>query len=677
MRNVYWAKQATSVFGGVNRRKRIGDGEWGDAENLSTREYPTATVREKRVIRSLRVTAGSTELPSATNEGQALDLTQSDGLVYLSTYDLLLGGAVLVGDDTLQTAGKPEKIVPFGRGAFTTDGTFIPYAESSGTPTPIYTRAKIKGTCSIGVSDASGNTVAVETTKPGTPTDGQYWYDASKPGLYRWSGATEEWVPVPETWLKLTWTSGNVTESVALDSLFDGSRRNDCVTVRLARPKSIADLMKWIMIKVIFTMNRTSLESSYIVENAEPVTEEVDGQTVTTGYAMILRGAFVPMFNALDVEVERKLPVFDYICSSRNRVWGCRYGENSDGDSVNEIYASALGDQLNWFKYEGTAADSYTASVGKGGAWTGIAAVEDDVFFFKEDRIFWLSGTQPSDFRLREIEGPGIAPGQAKSVIVKDGTIYYKATRGFMRISGYSYPVGISTQIDEVSTGPLVGVADRNLLRWVGEDGVYVLDLQTGAWMTESRILTKKGTIDTEAEEPVTWETVAPAPFGAVQIGGYPVLFVRTPMVSEGTEVETLEAVCFGEQEISTAGFPNCYGSSHGISFSWVESTENAVEWQAVTGLRGLADVELKRLRSLQIRVVTEGECSVKAWIEYDLDGTWIPIANEKRKKKGTFLLRHENSRQCDFYRLKFEGVGDVTIYDIAEELEYGGEFAR
>ena len=71
------------------------------------------------------------------------------------------------------------------------------------------------------------------------------------------------------------------------------------------------------------------------------------------------------------ITISRKMPKMDFVIESNNRLWGCRYGENNDGDTVNEIYCSKQGDFKNWQCFEGVATDSYVASCGTDGEWTG------------------------------------------------------------------------------------------------------------------------------------------------------------------------------------------------------------------------------------------------------------------------------------------------------------------
>ena len=72
------------------------------------------------------------------------------------------------------------------------------------------------------------------------------------------------------------------------------------------------------------------------------------------------------------VTVKRAVPDMDFVVEQGNRLWGCKYGI-VNGEAVNEIYASKLGDFRNWNSFAGLSTDSYAASRGSDGVFTGAA----------------------------------------------------------------------------------------------------------------------------------------------------------------------------------------------------------------------------------------------------------------------------------------------------------------
>lgn len=86
----------------------------------------------------------------------------------------------------------------------------------------------------------------------------------------------------------------------------------------------------------------------------------------------------------------RTAPDMDFVCQCGNRLWGCRYG--NDGEkNINELYCCALGDFKNWNQYLGLSTDSWRASVGSDGVWTGAVNYLGSPVFFKENCIHRIS----------------------------------------------------------------------------------------------------------------------------------------------------------------------------------------------------------------------------------------------------------------------------------------------
>lgn len=88
-------------------------------------------------------------------------------------------------------------------------------------------------------------------------------------------------------------------------------------------------------------------------ENAIGILDNVQSQT----------GATIKMYQVI--------PQMDFVIECKNRLWGCFYGKNDAGETINEIYCCVLGDFKNWYRFMGVSTDSYVASVGTEGPWTG------------------------------------------------------------------------------------------------------------------------------------------------------------------------------------------------------------------------------------------------------------------------------------------------------------------
>ena len=127
------------------------------------------------------------------------------------------------------------------------------------------------------------------------------------------------------------------------------------------------------------------------------------------------------------VTLKRSVPDMDFVCTNENRVWGCK------GDS---IFASKLGDPYNWNVFDGLSTDAFSVESGTAGAFTACVSYLGYPCFFKEDKIFKMYGTIPTNFQLMSSAVLGVMKGSHKSLAVAGETLYYLSKVGIMAYSG-------------------------------------------------------------------------------------------------------------------------------------------------------------------------------------------------------------------------------------------------
>lgn len=502
----------TQTFLGLDRRERIADGAWSEMRNMTVDGYPVAGTRRPRRVAAFAeqdyVFDGLGGHPvmdgKPTASARIEDRNGFDSIIMLSEGGKLYKQGTPFWENplTFHSVGLDDpgdQIAVMGRKIITNRCGVVEDISVVYSETEIHSAyAKYSGKCTLLNVNADGSTMTVATgSEPQNPANGDYWYDSKRGGLYCYSSSSGDWVPTPTSYILLTFdeSDGGTYDGDSL-SLFDNSQRNDCVRLSFPPPTNPVEYLVWLAWVAILSADG-QLENyfnNYIVEKAWTETDEQTGNTLRK---MMLRGTYLPSSvfyrqnpQKLNMQVERRAPVMDYIVEHKNRIWGCRYGENDKGQFVNEIYASALGDPLNWFRFEGTAADSYMMSVGTGGPFTGATATEDYVIFFKEDRCYLISGDEPANFRRREVPGPGVQAGSARSAVQSGGFVYYKSLSGVMRLSPYNYPTLISSALgDDVWTDAIGGTDDKKYyLSMVNPDGVrelYAFDFSTGQWTQE------------------------------------------------------------------------------------------------------------------------------------------------------------------------------------------------
>lgn len=136
------------------------------------------------------------------------------------------------------------------------------------------------------------------------------------------------------------------------------------------------------------------------------------------------------------IRIERLMPDMDFITECNNRLWGCS-SEN------HEIYCCALGDPTNWRTYQGLSTDSWAATVGGDGEFTGAATHMGTVMFFKQNEIIKIYGDKPANFQIVTQKARGVQKNCAKSLCTMDENLYYLSEGRMVRYSG-AWPEDVS-----------------------------------------------------------------------------------------------------------------------------------------------------------------------------------------------------------------------------------------
>ena len=347
-----------------------------------------------------------------------------------------------------------------------------------------------------------------------------------------------------------------------------------------------------------------------------------------------------------DQGVIDEAPDLDLILESQNRLWGCRYGLNQDNEFVNEIYASKQGDFNTWDSFEGNAQDSYTATLGSEGKFTGAINYRGLPIFFKENCIHTVYGSYPANYQIETLVCEGVQDECEDSVAIINGVVYYKARSGIFAYDG-SMPVKISDQLGDISkylrasAGVLgdkyyISMADPETLQTVAEDGNAIVYDDPVAFMervvfvydTKNRIWYK----ETSFSSPVT------------------------------------------ETEIFCNFKGNLYFAPVGKSMRTVIGTsknEDAVKWYAETGIIGVDDPDKKYVSRLDIKMSLEIGAKARFYIQYDSSGEWEYLFTMTGTSLRSFSIPIRPKR-CDHFRLKLEGEGDMKLFSLCKNVERG-----
>lgn len=336
---------------------------------------------------------------------------------------------------------------------------------------------------------------------------------------------------------------------------------------------------------------------------------------------------------AKPILIKRPLPLMDFVCEHQNRIFGCRYGLNAKGEFVNEIYASKLGDPSSFYDFQGLSTDSYAASCGSEGAFTGIFSHMGYVVFFKESKIIRLFGTKPSNYTLNEDAYAGVGLNASPSLALLNGRLFYQGANGIYTYAG-STPEVISAPLGDspLTHGVAAFCRDSYYLCATenGKRGLYVYDTRRGIWHFEDHT-----------------DYIRLAPFNGNLIG------IRRD--GDSYYLDLLNASAVPPRLTELFGPP--------------VSVEGDLEWSAESGDLGLALDEHKYLRSIKVRIDAPKGSAVRFMLMTDSSGVWEECGYLTSTKLDSYRLTFLPPR-CDHLRLKLVGRGDCTVHSITKTFE-------
>ena len=570
-------RQMVDVFKGYNHNLRIGDEEFFDMKNMTSDYYPILAPRGKRgVYASLDAPGG---------------LIAKDNLCYVDGADFIVDkyripmGLSTAEEDCpkqLTSMGAYVIIMPDKKFINTMNLNDHGSIEASFTA---HSEVSFE-LCTI-TGDTYQNTT-VSPTAPANPKNLDNWIDTStKPHtLKRYSTASEMWVSIATTYVKIS--------SPGLGASF---KQYDGVTI------------SGITVPEAESLNGTAA-----------VWECGDDYIVVVG---ILDSVATQEGN---VTIERKMPNMDFIIESENRLWGCRYGTAVNGEVVNEIYASKLGDFRNWNCFMNLSTDSYAASCGTDGQFTGAITHLGYPLFFKENYVHKVYGNYPANFQIQTTACRGVQKGSHNSLAIVNETLFYKSRSGVCAYDGSlpteaSYALGNETYSDAVAGahGNKYYISMKDV---AGKWHLFVFDVAKGMWHRE----------------------------------------------------DDFRADCFC----------SCRGELYAIDHStkniitFIVSdnpAEEVVSWMAQTGPIGTEMPDMKYISRLTIRMSMDVGTRVRFLIQYDSKGDWEQICSLTGRNLRSFPVPIR-PRRCDHLRLRIEGEGDARFYSITKTVEQGSDIS-
>ena len=590
-----------TAFLGLNRTNTAKDSssmEMNEEKNLSSRAYPYLACTTPKAI--VKACDSNTTFTIIDKDGHPLLIHNIGTTVHvwdMVTHEDISTYSVTAGKKTFVKMGARVIIHP---DMVEYDSVMNSWARMSVSET----YGELWRHISINACDKEGNffKTYLSSNPPASGDDSSYLVDGDN--VYVW--ATDKWVQTDEYYLKLTCeyapfrkfqtisaetedTSFTINEGVIYD-------RTDKVTVN--------------------QQQETNSNTELIVKGHMNIEQ-------TTG-------SYEPPQD-VTIVITSSTPQMDYICESGNRLWGCRYGDN-----LNEIYASALGDASVWGLFEDTSMDSYIASIGEDGKWTGCIEYNGHPMFFKDHMIYTIYGMYPAQYQISKQEGLGMKEGNTACVF--NNVLYYGSHEGICAYTG-SVPRVISHDCGEIDANALAGAGHR---LYVSDGGdVYTLDTEYNVWHHED-------------------------------------------------DTEVSHAFSYGDK---------VYFNSNGNIVS-TDVGSGQIAWEAITPKLNIRNPDSSYLAEIQIRTEFVNGHSLKVYVSYDegsyndqyhvtggvnrwrdvinrhwedvADLTWDQLAGTKQ---GVFpYVVHVRLKRASTCRIKLVGVGDIRIISLTKHWRTGSD---
>lgn len=583
------SQQTMDVFGGYNHNVRIQENEFYDMKNLTSDQAPVLAPRKGR---GLYVTGSNIQGLIAKDslcwiDGSEFVINEYRVDMGLSTDPedcpkqlISMGAYVIIMPDK-----KYFNTVDFSdygsiEAEYTTqtDVTFIPCRLDGTEMKPDY----------------------IQPTAPLEPENMALWMDTSATphSLKQYSSGTNTWVGVETTYVK-----------ISCPGIGAAFREYDGVKISGLAGQLTAD------------------EEGSEVTNAQQL-QALEGSHILYGcgedYILVI-GILDTMTSITNaVTVSRKMPAMDFVVENDNRLWGCRYGLNNDGEVVNELYSCKLGDFRNWNVFMGISTDSYAVSLGSDGQFTGAITHAGYPLFFKENCLHKVYGQIPANFQVQTTVCRGVQKGCDRSLAIVNEILYYKARHAVCAYDG-SLPTEASAVLGEERYEQAVAAAHGNKYyismkkTGTGERSLFVYDTAKGLWHVED------------------------------DLPAYLFCSCRD------------ELYCATEDNRIIA----MLGSGEGY--------EEPVPWMFETGILGASLPDKKYLVKLNIRLVLEPGSSLNILAQYDSVGPWVNLGFITGTDLRSFTIPVK-PRRCDHLRLRVEGEGKGMVFSITKTYSHGSD---
>jgi hypothetical protein len=575
------------VFRGYNHNLRIADEEFFDMKNMTSDYYPVLSPRKQRGLYA------TPELP--------LGMIAKDSLCYVDGKYFVMNEYKI----DMDLNDEPKQLISMGAYVIILpDKKYINTADVSDFG-KIEAEVETSSPVSFVLCRVDGSAYNAEYIQPEAPEGPEnmtLWIDTSNEPhtLKQWSESSEVWVSIPTTYVKI--------ESPGIGMAFE---KFDGIQISGLKDTALHDSNSGE--EITDTSDLAALDGSTVIW------EKGDDYIVVVG-------VMDKVYTISDsITISRKMPNMDFVVEANNRLWGCRYGTAVNGDVVNEIYCSKLGDFKNWNCFMGIATDSWVGSVGTDGQFTGAITHLGFPLFFKENVLHKVYISEIGAHGIQDTACRGVQRGCDRSMAIVNETLFYKSRSGVVAYDG-SLPVEVSAELGETVYGNAVAC---------GHGNKYYVSMENS-----------------------------------------------TDHVHDLFVYDVAKRMWHKEDNLVVSDFCSCRGELYAISGGKIitmlgsgERNTEPVEWMVQTGDIGIFSPDMKYISRITIRLSMNVGAQLNIYAQYDFSDTWEKVCTLTSTNLRSFSVPVRPKR-CDNMRLRIEGVGMAKIYSVTKTIEQGSELS-
>ena len=591
-------REMTTMFGGYNHQISCQEGQFFDMKNMTAKYYPTMSPRVQRGV-----------LNQLTNPQGIIDKEDiwliDDKKLYRNGNKVNLVGVELTDESPKLLEKMGAYIVIFPDKVWVKTNTENINLECG------YMENKVNvPQISFSTCDASGNDITwhdAQYYKDNPASDGDYMMSTNsngEPSLKVYSASTSIWMTVSSTYCKVSGTGIGV-----------GFDKDDGVKITMNTTSEDAiSALKNILVNK--ENDETYYTNTYIVNVSD------DAITIPGIYKATSESG-TDTFDVTEFKAERNVPDMSFVVESNNRLWGC----SKDG---HEVYCCKLGDVKNWNSFRGVSLDSWSATIGSDGKFTGAVNYLGNPLFFKEDCFIKISISSVGGHGIKETKCRGVQEGSGRSLSVLNEVLYYKSRYGVCGYTG-GLPFSLSDELGDIqyydavagSVGDCYYISMRDK---TNKYSLFVYDTKNRMWLKE--------------------------------------------------DFTNVFAFCRHDGDLYYINRNNNTLYSVGGSFLPYVSEkeqEKSVDWFVESGEIGYLTPDNKYISRINIRISLDFGTNVDLYVQYDSSGRWehqFNMSGQGTRHYAVPIVPH----RCDHFKYKIVGKGNCKIHALTKTIEEGSD---